>query len=108
MLDGIAEELVLWQRAEVRVRDTTMAARGPEPHVSTAMSGGPLFFAIPSRRQRSVVIRAATAGLQANRVLRWRATIGDCCANATGLKMGATEMAWRLLTASCGSLFLLA
>lgn len=77
-------------------------------HVSTAETDGPSVFATPSHRQTSGVTRAVTVALQASRVLRWRATIGDCCANATALKKGATGRPWLLLTASCGSRRLLA
>ena len=94
--------------AQAWVRDTPATALHLEPHVSTAVTGGPSVFATPSRRQTSDVTRAATVALQASRVLRWRATIGDCCADATALRKGATACPWLLLTASCGSRRLLA
>jgi len=80
-----AEELMSWQRAVARAEDTTAAAQSPEPHVLTAMTDGPSAVAIPFHRQTSAATRVVTVGLQARRVLRWRATIGDCCENATGL-----------------------
>jgi hypothetical protein len=93
--DGNAEEPALAQTAEAQERDTIAAARNPEPHESTAATGGPSVFAIPSHRPTSVVIRVVTTILQARRVLRWRATIGDCCANAMGLHRRATGRPWR-------------
>jgi hypothetical protein len=71
-------------RAEVQAEDKTAAAPIPEPHVSTAATGGPSVFANLFHRQTSAATRAATEGLQASRVLRWRAAIGDCCDNETG------------------------
>lgn len=84
-MDDNAEGQTLEQRAVARAEDTTTAALRSEPHVSTAMTGGPSAFAIPSRRQTFAATLAATGALQARRVLRWRVAIGDCCGNATGL-----------------------
>jgi len=102
MKDGSAEEQMQEQRAGELGQDKTEAVRLRVPHVSRAATGGRLGVAVPSRRQTSVVIRAGTADLQARRVLRWRVTIGDCCANGTAQRKGATEWPW-LSTASCGS-----
>jgi hypothetical protein len=84
MLGDNAEEPMLGQRVEAQAQDTTAAAQIPAPHVSKATTDGPWASGVPFRRQTSAVTRAATVGLQARRVLRWQATIGDCCANATG------------------------
>jgi hypothetical protein len=100
--DDSAEEQMREQRAGEQMQDKTEAVRLRGPHVWKAATGGRLDVAVPSRRQRSVVIRAVTATLQASRVLRWRVTIGDCCANGTALRKGATGWPW-LSTASCGS-----
>lgn len=107
MLDDNAEEQQM-VGAQAWAQDMPATALLPEPHVSTAATDGPSVFATPSRRQTSDVTRAATVTLQASRVLRWRATIGDCCADATALRKGATACPWLLLTASCGSRRLLA
>jgi hypothetical protein len=77
------------QRAAGPAEDTTWAALLPELRVWTVTTGGPPDVAVPSRRQRFAVIRVVTATLQASRELRWQATIGGCCANATGLQKGA-------------------
>jgi hypothetical protein len=105
--DDNAGKLTQRQRAEAQAQDTKGVALSPGLHVSKAATGVPLAFAAPSHRQTSVEIPEVTAALQASRVLRWQATIGDCCANATGLRKGATEWPW-LPTVSCGNRPLLA
>jgi hypothetical protein len=106
-VDDNAGELIQLQKAEAQVQDMKAVALNLGPHVSKAATGVPSVVAVPSHRQTSVEIPEVTAALQASRVLRWQATIGDCCANATGLRKGATE--WPLLpTVSCGSRPLLA
>jgi hypothetical protein len=90
-MDDNAEEPIQAQRAEAQAGDTIMAALILRPREWTATTGGPSAFATLSHRQTSVVIRAVTVGLQASRVLRWQATIGDCCAGGMRLRKGATE-----------------
>jgi hypothetical protein len=108
-MDGNAEVPTRAQRAEAQERDTIAAARNPELHESTAATDGPpLVFATLSHRPTSVVIRAVTAVLQARRVLRWRATIGDCYADAMGLQRRAMEWPLQLSVVSGGSRPLLA
>lgn len=96
------------QRAGARAQDTTAAVLRLEPHVSTAMTGGPSASAIPFHRQTSASTREGTRDLQASREVRWRAPIGDCCADATGLQKGATDWPWRRTDVSSGSPPLLA
>ena len=89
------EELKLWMKAEARWRKrTATVAQSPGPHVSMGATGAASVAATLSHRQTSCVIREETASLQANRVLRWRLTIGDCCADAKVRRKGATGWTW--------------
>jgi hypothetical protein len=90
-------------RAAARAADTTVVARCLGPHVSTAATGGPSGVGCPFRRQRCGGTRAGTGGPQARRELRWRAAIGDCCADATGLRKDVAGWAWQRTDAVAGS-----
>ena len=84
------ERLVPGRRVEVgQVRDRVAIALLPRPQRLTATIAVSPACGHPSRRQMFCVILVGIADQQASRVPRWRAAIGGCCANATGLSKGA-------------------
>jgi len=90
LMDGNAVERMRLQMEEGLAQDMRVAAPSPKPHVWRAVIGEPWLSEAPFRRQMSCATLVGRADPQARRELCWRATIGDCFANATRPSKGAT------------------